>query len=202
MHPGHLSDLMMTSPTQARTLPLVAHTFETPLGPMQACASLQGLCLLEFTDTARLDHEREDLCRLLRTRIEPGQNTHTMQAEQEIAEYFAGSRQHFDVTLHAPGTAFQQGVWSILQRIPYGRTISYQHEAKALGNPRAIRAVATANGANRISIIIPCHRVIGKDGRLVGYGGGLSRKQWLIAHEQAHRPFNLQGDAEEDLIAG
>ena len=181
---------------------LCAHTFETPLGPMQACASLQGLCLLEFTDTARLDHERQDLCRLLRTRIEPGQNTHTMQAEQEIAEYFAGSRQHFDVTLHAPGTAFQQGVWSILQRIPYGRTISYQHEAKALGNPRAIRAVATANGANRISIIIPCHRVIGKDGGLVGYGGGLSRKQWLIAHEQAHRPFELQGGAEEEILAG
>ena len=175
----------MTSPTQARTLPLVAHTFETPLGPMQACASPQGLCLLEFTDTVRLDHERQDLCRLLHTCIEPGHNTHTMQAEQEIAEYFSGSRQHFDVTLHTPGTAFQQGVWSILQRIPYGRTISYQHEAKALGNPRAIRAVATANGANRISIIIPCHRVIGKDGGLVGYGGGLSRKQWLIAHEQA-----------------
>ena len=100
-----------------------------------------------------------------------------------------------------PGTAFQQGVWSILQRIPYGRTISYQHEAKALGNPRAIRAVATANGANRISIIIPCHRVIGKDGGLVGYGGGLSRKQWLIAHEQAHRPFELQG-GEEEIFAG
>ena len=78
----------MTSPKQARTLSLVAHTFETPLGPMQACASPQGLCLLEFTDTARLDHERQDLCRLLRTHIEPGHNTHTMQAEQEIAEYF------------------------------------------------------------------------------------------------------------------
>ena len=192
----------MTSPKQARTLPLVAHTFETPLGPMQACASPQGLCLLEFTDTARLDHERQDLCRLLCTRIEPGRNTHTIQAEQEIAEYFSGSRQHFDVTLHTPGTVFQQGVWSILQRIPYGRTISYQHEAKALGNPRAIRAVATANGANRISIIIPCHRVIGKDGGLVGYGGGLSRKQWLIAHEQAHRPFELQGGAEEEILAG
>ena len=84
----------MTSPKQARMPPLVAHTFETPLGPMQACASPQGLCLLEFTDTARLDHERQDLCRLLRTRIEPGQNTHTMQAEQEIAEYFARSEEH------------------------------------------------------------------------------------------------------------
>ena len=110
MHPGHLSDLKMTSPKQARTLPLVAHTFETPLGPMQACASPQGLCLLEFTDTARLDRERQDLCRLLRTCIEPGHNTHTMQAEKEIAEYFSGSRQHFDVTFHTLGTAFQQGV--------------------------------------------------------------------------------------------
>ena len=95
----------MTSPKQARTLPLVAHTFETPLGPMQACASPQGLCLLEFTDTARLDRERQDLCRLLRTHIEPGHNTHTMQAEQEIAEYFAGSRQHFDVTHYEIGRA-------------------------------------------------------------------------------------------------
>ena len=189
MHPGHLSDLKMTSPKQARTLPLVAHIFETPLGPMQACASTQGLCLLEFTDTARLDRERQDLCRLLHTCIEPGHNTHTMQAEKEIAEYFSGSRQHFDVTLHTPGTAFQQGVWSILQRIPYGRTISYQHEAKALGNPRAIRAVATANGANRISIIIPCHRVIGSNGKLTGYAGGLPRKQALLDLESHRIPL-------------
>ena len=93
---------------------------------MQACASPQGLCLLEFTDTARLDHERQDLCRLLCARTEPGRNTHTIQAEQEIAEYFSGSRQHFDVTLHTPGTVFQQGVWSILQRIPYGRIYGYE----------------------------------------------------------------------------
>lgn len=175
---------------------LLTHSFQTPIGEMQVCASDRGVCLLEFSDTACLQREYRDLCRLLHTNVEPGQNTHTRQAEQEMAEYFVGRRQVFEVPLHTPGSTFQQGVWRVLKDIPYATTISYQHEAMQLGNPRAVRAVAAANGANRISIIIPCHRVIGKNGSLTGYGGGVFRKQWLIAHEQAnHQPFSLGSPA-------
>jgi len=88
--------------------------------------------------------------------------------------------------LHTPGTDFQKSVWKILQEIPYGETRSYKQQAIALGNPKAIRAVASANGHNRISIIIPCHRVIGSDGSLTGYGGGLHRKKWLLDFEKAN----------------
>ena len=177
----------MPAPSRRRfpdTEPLLSHRFETPLGSMEVIAGPLGVSLLEFTDTARLQRERDDLCRLMSTDILPGQNEGTRQAEHEITEYFQGIRRVFSVPLFTPGTPFQQGVSAVLRDIPYGQTISYQHEARILSNPRAIRAVAAANGANRVSIIIPCHRVIGKNGTLVGYGGGLSRKQQLLAHEQ------------------
>ncbi|MDC7706607.1 methylated-DNA--[protein]-cysteine S-methyltransferase [Vogesella indigofera] len=167
--------------------PILLHRFHSPLGPMFVCASEQGVCLLEFAVSRRVEREFEDLQRLLHTRIVAGENAHTRQAEAEIGEYFAGTRQQFGVALHLPGTAFQQQVWDALQAIPYGDTASYQQQAERLGNPAAIRAVAGANGANRVSIIVPCHRVIGKDGSLTGYGGGLQRKAWLLQHEQRNR---------------
>lgn len=102
----------------------------------------------------------------------------------QLGEYFQGTRREFSVPLHAPGSPFQRRVWNALQTIPYGETAHYQALAEQLGNPAAVRAVAAANGANRLSILIPCHRVIGKDGSLTGYGGGLQRKQWLLDHEQ------------------
>ncbi|MCL4160690.1 UNVERIFIED_CONTAM: hypothetical protein GTU68_064794, partial [Idotea baltica] len=92
-------------------------------------------------------------------------------------------RKEFSVPLDTPGTEFQQAVWTALIKIPYGSTTHYQHQAKLLGKEKAVRAVATANGYNRISIIVPCHRVIGKDGSLTGYGGGLERKKWLLDFE-------------------
>ena len=101
------------------------------------------------------------------------------------AAYFAGQLQAFTVPLHTPGTAFQQAAWKILRDIPYGETRSYKQQAIALGNPRAVRAVAAANGQNRVSIAIPYHRVIGSDGSLTGYGGGLDRKKWLLDFEKA-----------------
>ena len=94
-----------------------------------------------------------------------------------------GKRSDFSVPLDTPGTDFQNVVWKALKQIPCGETASYQYQATLIGNPKAVRAVASANGANRISIIIPCHRVIGKDGSLTGYGGGLERKRWLLDHE-------------------
>ena len=167
---------------------LLTHRLSTPLGEMLACASPSGLCLLEFADTPadtpRLQKELNALQRLLAATIAPGVNTHIQQAQQQLQDYFRGVRRNFSVALHMSGTAFQQRVWNGLLRIPYGQTVSYQEEAQAIHQPAAVRAVANANGANRMSIIIPCHRVIGKNGQLVGYGGGLARKQWLLQHEQ------------------
>lgn len=107
-------------------------------------------------------------------------------ATRQLAEYFAGQRRHFDLPLALRGTAFQERVWQALTEIPYGATWSYGRLAERIGNPRAVRAVGLANGRNPISILVPCHRVIGADGSLTGYGGGLERKQWLLAHEGLH----------------
>jgi methylated-DNA-[protein]-cysteine S-methyltransferase len=104
----------------------------------------------------------------------------------QLQEYFEGKRKKFDLPLEFSGTEFQKQAWRELMNIPYGQTISYQEQATKLGNPKAIRAVGSANGKNEINIIIPCHRVIGKNGKLVGYGGGLSRKEWLVGHEKRH----------------
>ena len=142
-----------------------------------------GVCLVEFVSRRMLETEFRDLQRLLKARIVPGENSHTRQAVRELDEYFRGERRVFEVALDTPGSAFQQSVWQALQAIPFGHTGSYGQQARALGRPEAVRAVAAANGQNRVSIIVPCHRVIGQDGRLVGYGGGLARKQWLLDHE-------------------
>lgn len=165
---------------------IVTHTFASPVGPMAVCATARGVCLLEFVDGRRVDAELDDLQRLLGAQIVPGENNHTRQAMQEMAEYFAGERTQFDVALELPGSDFQRSVWEVLLGIPFGETISYQEQADRLGLRAAIRAVASANGANRVAIIVPCHRVIGKDGSLTGYGGGLPRKRWLLDHERRH----------------
>ena len=159
----------------------------TDLGPMFACATANGICLLEFTDRKMLPREFKDLRKRLNAVILPGENPHLHQLKNEISEYYQGNRKKFDLALDAPGTDFQQSVWKVLRDIPYGQTCSYQEQANALGKPRAVRAVASANGHNRIAIIIPCHRVIGSDGSLVGYGGGLYRKQWLLEFERQNR---------------
>lgn len=105
----------------------------------------------------------------------------------QLEEYFAGERTDFDLTMELDGTPFQQEVWAELARIPYGETISYGELARRVGSPKASRAVGLANGRNPVSIIVPCHRVIGSNGQLTGYGGGLERKTWLLDHEAAHR---------------
>ncbi len=160
--------------------------FTTPIGPMFACASNKGICLLEFTDRRMLETEFKDLCKRLNAVILPGKNAHLEHVQSEIQEYFSGKRKNFAVPLHTPGTAFQNSVWKLLREIPYGETRSYKQQAIALGNPKAIRAVASANGHNRVGIIIPCHRVIGSDGSLTGYGGGLHRKKWLLDFEKSN----------------
>ncbi|GLS24973.1 bifunctional transcriptional activator/DNA repair enzyme AdaA [Marinibactrum halimedae] len=175
--------MMGNSPTQSHTHVLHMDRLETPLGPMFACASKEGLCLLEFVERKMLETELTDLQRRLKARIITGHNPYIDHIKKELTEYFAGSRTHFTVPLHTPGTEFQQTVWQALQAIPYGHTASYQQQAISIGKPKAVRAVASANGMNRIAIVIPCHRVIGKDGSLTGYAGGLERKRWLLDHE-------------------
>ncbi|MCO6504490.1 MAG: methylated-DNA--[protein]-cysteine S-methyltransferase, partial [Snodgrassella sp.] len=113
-----------------------------------------------------------------------GENNHILQAKVEINEYFAGKRTIFTVQLHTPGTHFQQAVWDCLRTIPYGEVTTYKQQVEKLNNSKAVRAVARANGFNRVAIMIPCHRIIGSNGQLTGYGGGLARKQWLINHEK------------------
>ncbi len=161
--------------------------FTSPVGPMFACASKKGLCLLEFTDRRMLETEFKDLRKRLNAVILPGENPHLDLVQLEMNEYFEGKRKTFTVPLDTPGTEFRQSVWKVLQDIPYGETRSYKQQAIALGNPKAVRAVASANGHNRIAVIIPCHRVIGSDGSLTGYGGGLHRKKWLLDLERVHQ---------------
>ena len=156
----------------------------TPLGPMFACATDQGLCLLEFSNRRMLETEFKDLCKRLNAVILPGENKYLDQTKQQLKSYFEGKLKTFSVPLHTPGTEFQNKVWEVLQTIPYGETLSYETMAQRISRPKAVRAVGTANGANRIAIIIPCHRVIGKDGKLIGYGGGLERKKWLLDFEK------------------
>lgn len=106
------------------------------------------------------------------------------EVRKQLDEYFTGSRSEFTVPLKISGTSFQENVWNALLKIPYGETRSYLQQAELIENPKAVRAVGTTNGKNKISIIIPCHRVIGKDGSLTGYGGELWRKKWLLEHEK------------------
>ena len=158
----------------------------SPLGPLVAGATVNGICLLEFTDRRMLETQFKTVRKLFRLPAVPGSNKHLERLQVELAEYFAGARQKFSVPLIYPGTPFQQQVWSELMRIPYGQTRSYQELAAAVGTLQAVRAVGRANGLNRLAILIPCHRVINKNGALCGYGGGLARKQYLINLERAN----------------
>lgn len=156
---------------------------ETPLGTMTACAVKEGVCLLEFGDRKELETELKDLEKLFNTTISQDENEHLTILKEQLSEYFAGKRNDFSVPLFLVGTAFQKTVWQKLLEIPYGKTRSYKEQAIALGNLEGIRAVANANGKNKIAILVPCHRVIGTDGQLTGYAGGLSRKRFLLELE-------------------
>lgn len=179
--------LIGTSPKHSRQAELnmlLYKRFDTPLGPMIAIASDEGLCLMEFGDRRMLESEFADLKKRLKADIFPGTNSHIEQGINEVMAYFAGELKVFTVKLHTPGTIFQNEVWKGLCEIPYGSIESYKQLAIRIGNPSAVRAVGRANGMNRLAIIIPCHRVIGANGELTGYGGGLWRKDWLLEHEK------------------
>lgn len=174
-----------TSPGKTADAACVLTTaIDTPLGPLIAGATDEGLCLLEFTDRRMLEAQIKRLQSLLRRPIVPGEHAHLTQTRQELDRYFAGTLHDFTVPIVFRGTAFEERVWRELLAIPYGETASYAGLAARVNAPGAQRAVGRANGMNRISIVIPCHRVVNSDGKLGGYGGGLWRKHWLLALER------------------
>lgn len=160
---------------------------ETPLGPVVVGATSSALCLLEFATRRMLATQVDVLRRRFGSTIVPGRNDVVDRTAEELSEYFAGRRARFDVPVAAPGTPFQERVWAAVRAIPFGQTRSYEAIARDVGRPGAVRAVGTANGANRIAIVIPCHRVCRKSGELGGYGGGRWRKQALLDLERAPR---------------
>jgi AraC family transcriptional regulator of adaptative response/methylated-DNA-[protein]-cysteine methyltransferase len=159
---------------------VVTRTLESPIGPLIVCASSNAVCLVEFTDRRSLEREVGALRRRLGCAIVPGSNEHIERLTRELERYFAGRLQKFTVAIDAAGTPFQRVVWEQLLAIPYGQTVSYEKLALNVGRRGAQRAVGRANGENPLAIVIPCHRVVNKNGQLGGYGGGLWRKQFLL----------------------
>ena len=163
---------------------ILAALLETPLGPMLAAVSDSGVCQLEFADRRGLEQSYAEMRRRFKMPVVPGENSVMEQLRSELAAYFEGELKEFATPLAISGTEFQESVWDELLKIPYGETANYEEVAKRIDAPTACRAVARANGSNRIYILIPCHRVIAKDGALSGYGGGAARKKYLLALEQ------------------
>ena len=152
------------------------HYLPSPLGWIQVELSEQGIHRFWFVD---------QLPESYLSRSGEGEQAQLLEKlKTQVAEYFAGQRRQFDLPLAPRGTEFQQSVWKALCRIPYGQTWSYAQLAQSIGQPRASRAVGMANSRNPIGLLVPCHRVIGKNGQLTGYAGGLERKAWLLEHEQ------------------
>jgi len=174
--------MILNFPSQ--TLSLQTAQIETPLGTMFAIANQAGLYLLEFADRPQLEAEIRLLQKKTASQIVPGDNQMLEKLREELSAYFQGKRVQFSIPLLPGGTAFQHAVWEILPSIPAGETRSYLEIAQMLNKPTASRAVGNANGKNPIAIVIPCHRVIGADGSLGGYAGGIGRKQWLLDHEK------------------
>ena len=151
-------------------------TMESPLGVLAICTDDDGLRFVKFGEAPSSNGPSQDAAR------------HADQAKEELAEYFAGNLQTFNVTLAPRGTPFQQRVWAALRTIPWGQTRTYGQLAETLGDSKAVRAVGRCNGLNPWAIIVPCHRVIGADGTLTGYAGGLERKRLLLEHEGSLAP--------------
>lgn len=153
---------------------LITHIYHSPIGQIAITADESCITELVFIDDDSLNASltiEEELPPIIH------------QCVDELIEYFAGTRRHFTVAINQEGTDFQQRVWKELYEIPFGKTMSYADLAKKLGDPKVIRAAATANGKNKIAIIVPCHRIIGTDQSLVGYAWGKARKRWLLQHE-------------------
>ncbi len=177
--------------TAARPI-LVARWLDTPIGAMLAVADETGLHLLEFSERQALPRE---IARL-KARVGPicfGQSKVIQALEHQLEQYFSGRQATFEVPVVQWGTAFEAKVWEALRQVPSGQTRSYGEIARSIGRPGAPRAVARANGANQVAILVPCHRIVGADGSLTGYGGKIWRKQWLLEHERRMTTMDLRG---------
>ncbi len=162
----------------ARAATIAVTVFDSPVGPLRIAATDAGVrAVLWPDDQARVP---------LTATVDDPQHPVLVQAVQELAEYFAGERIEFDVPLDPVGTPFQRAAWDALRTIPYGATVSYGEQARRMGDGRKARAVGAANGKNPLSIVVPCHRVVGADGSLTGFAGGIDTKAWLLAHERSH----------------
>lgn len=144
--------------------------YKSPLGILEIIGTVKALSGLHFVEKAEKDDPNAPAC--------------LVECRCQLDEYFKGKRRKFDIKTELRGTEFQKKVWKELYKVPYGRTVSYGEMAKSIRNPKAVRAVGGANGKNKIVIIYPCHRVIGSNGSMVGFGGGVWRKEWLLEHEQ------------------
>lgn len=182
--PQEAASLIMPSENHAGAAVFRAAEIQTALGVMLAVFSPQGLSLLEFPDSKGLAGELRALKRIRKMPLVWQRDERADGLERELVQYFAGKLEVFQTALDVVGTDFQQCAWQVLQSIPFGETLSYREQAERLGRPEAVRAVAAANGRNKISILIPCHRVIGSNGKLTGYAGGLHRKQALLNVER------------------
>ncbi len=172
---------------------IITKHIHTPLGKMLAGATDNGICLFDFEFRKMMPAIRKRISSFLQDDFEAGEHFHFDTLQQQVDEYFRGDRQNFDLPLLMTGTEFQQKVWDALITIPYGSTRSYMQQTKVLGDEKAIRAVARANGENCLAIIVPCHRVVGSDGSLTGYAGGLKAKKWLLEHEAKNLGLSYQG---------
>jgi methylated-DNA-[protein]-cysteine S-methyltransferase len=161
------------------TTPLSTITIASPVGPLTLVASDTGLRALLWPDDVRVS---------LADTVEDGSHPVLAMAAAQLDEYFAGTRTDFDVPLDPVGTEFQLRAWRALRSIPYSQTVSYGEQAERMGDRRKARAVGAANGRNPISIIVPCHRVVGASGALTGFAGGVDTKSWLLEHERRHTP--------------
>ncbi len=170
---------------------IVYCNFESPLGEMIAGATETGVCFLEWHDRGGVERIKERIIKRYRAQLEEGSNRHLKLLRSELEKYFQGKLEKFSVPVDVKGTPFEMRDWEQLMKIPYGATISYGELARRMENANASRAVGRANGANYLSIVIPCHRVIEANGKLRGYGGGLWRKQYLIELEAGAQPATL-----------
>lgn len=166
-------------------------TYQSPLGLMFLGATENGICLVEFYDRIHLEKTLLKLAEGLKAQFVEEENQYLNQLKEELTLYFDKKLQEFTVPLVFTGTDFQQKVFQSLIKIPYGSTSTYKNQAIVLGDVKAIRAVATANGLNKIAVVIPCHRIIGSDGSMVGYAGGINRKEALLQLEGALQQTQL-----------
>ena len=163
---------------------LYSATYQTPIGEMYALATDDGVCLLEFTDRKELKSEIDAIQDYYKSEIQTDENQHLLLLHKELHDFFKGKLQKFTVPIILIGSDFQIKVWETLQTVPYAETRSYLTQAEILGDTNATRAVANANGKNKLAIIVPCHRIIGTDGSLTGYAGGIDRKRFLLNLER------------------